>query len=431
MTATLLKGARAVDPQLGLDAVVDVLVEDGRIAAVGQGLEAPAGAELRDVSGKVLVPGLVDVHVHLREPGYEYKEDIASGSRAAVHGGFTDVVCMANTDPVTDTAAGVEFIKDRAAAAGMCRVHVAGACTQGLKGEVLAEMGDMHAHGAVAFTDDGRGIQDAGMMRRVMDYAVQFGHPVMDHCQDESLVDKGQVNEGVASTRLGMLGWPAAGEEIHIARDIELAHLTGAHLHIQHISSAHGLTLVRRAKEAGVHVTCEVTPHHLFLTEDDIGDDYPTALKVNPPLRTKEDAAALLEGVLDGTIDCIVTDHAPHADFEKAREFELAPFGMTGLETSLGAVLTNLVGPGTISWGRMVELMAVNPRAIVGLEPVKIEPGSSADLTLIDPTLQWTATDEFYASKSRNCGFTGHTFTGQATDVYVAGQPKMLDGQLL
>ena len=376
MQATLIRGARAIDPQVGLDAVVDVLVEGGRIAAVGEGLAAPEGAAVRDASGRVLVPGLVDIHVHLREPGFEYKEDIASGSRAAVHGGFTDVVCMANTKPTTDTAAAVEFIRDRAAAAGMCRVHVAGACTCGLKGEVLSEMGVMRAHGAVAFTDDGRGIQDAGMMRRVMDYAVQFGCPIMDHCQDESLVDAGQVNEGVASTRLGMLGWPAAGEEVHIARDIELAKLTGAHLHVQHLTSAHGLELVRRAKAAGVRVTCEVTAHHLFLTEDDIGDDYPTALKVNPPLRTAEDAAKLIEGVADGTVDCIATDHAPHADYEKAREFELAPFGMTGIETCLGAVLTNLVRPGVISWARMVELMAVNPRAIVGLEPVRIEPRS-------------------------------------------------------
>ena len=431
MQATLIRGARAIDPQVGLDAVVDVLVEGGRIAAVGEGLAAPEGAAVRDASGRVLVPGLVDIHVHLREPVFEYKEDIASGSRAAVHGGFTDVVCMANTNPVTDTATSVEFIRDRAAAAGMCRVHVAGACTCGLKGEVLSEMGDMRAHGAVAFTDDGRGIQDAGMMRRVMDYAVQFGCPIMDHCQDESLVDAGQVNEGVASTRLGMLGWPSAGEEVHIARDIELAKLTGAHLHVQHLTSARGLEMVRAAKAAGARVTCEVTPHHLFLTEDDIGDDYPTALKVNPPLRTAGDAAKLIEGVADGTVDCIATDHAPHADYEKAREFELAPFGMTGIETCLGAVLTNLVRPGVISWARMVELMAVNPRAIVGLEPVRIEAGSRADLTLIDPEAEWVATDGFYASKARNCGFTGHAFTGIATDVYVGGEPKMVDGQLL
>ncbi len=294
--ALLLKNVRAIDPQVALDEVCDIVIRDGKIAEVGQNLSIEKG-ETRDMGGKIAVPGLVDVHVHLREPGFEQKEDIASGTRAAAHGGFTAVCCMANTNPVIDNAMGVEYILARAAAVGKCRVHVAGAATQGLKGEIISEMGDMVAHGAVAFTDDGRGIQGAGMMRRVMDYAVQFGCPIMDHCQDESLVDAGQVNEGVASTRLGMLGWPSAGEEVHIARDIELAKLTGAHRHVQHLTSAHGLELVRRAKAAGVRVTCEVTPHHLFLTEDDIGDDYPTALKVNPPLRTAEDAAKLIEGV--------------------------------------------------------------------------------------------------------------------------------------
>ena len=426
---TLIKNAHAVDPQIGLDGVVDILIEDGQISAVGEGLGAQAD-EVRDVKGRVVTPGLVDIHVHLREPGYEYKEDIASGARAAVHGGFTDICCMANTDPVTDTAEGVEFIKDRAKAAGMCNVYPAGACTQGLKGEILAEMGDMDAHGAVAFSDDGRGIQDAGMMRRVMDYAVQFGHPIMDHCQDESLVDAGQVNEGVVSTRLGMFGWPGVGEELHIARDIMLSDLTGCPLHIQHITTAKGIEIVREAKEKGSNVTCEATPHHMFLTEDAIGDDYNTYLKVNPPLRTAEDAAAIIEAVKDGTVDCIVTDHAPHADYEKAREFELAPFGMTGIETSLGTVLTNLVAPGEISLSRMVELMAVNPRAIIGLEPVKIEAGSVANLTVIDLDAEWDVTEDYFASKAKNCGFTGAHLKGKATDVYVNGVCKMQDGEL-
>ena len=426
---TLIKNVHAVDPQVGLDDVVDVLIDGDVIAQVAANIDTDAD-EVRDLTGRYLIPGLTDIHVHLREPGYEYKEDVESGTRAALNGGFTDVCCMANTMPVTDTAEGVEFIKARAAAANHCHVHVAGACTQGLKGEVLAEMGDMHAHGAVAFTDDGRGIQDAGMMRRVMDYAVQFGHPIMDHCQDESIVDKGQVNEGVCSTRLGMLGWPAAGEEIHIARDIELARLTGAHLHVQHITSAHGLDLVRAGKRDGVHVTCEVTPHHMFLNEDDIHDDYDTSLKVNPPLRTKEDSAKLIEGVVDGTIDCIVTDHAPHADYEKAREFEHAPFCMTGIETSLAAVLTGLVKPGHIDYAKMVELMCVTPRAIIGIDPVKIEAGSAANLTVFDPSIEWTVTEDYYQSKAKNCGFTGKTFIGKATDVYVDGVAKLVDGKL-
>ena len=428
---TLIRNAHAVDPQVGLDEVCDILVDGELIAQVAPHINDAGADEVIDATGLYVIPGLTDIHVHLREPGYEYKEDIASGTRAAVHGGFTDVCCMANTNPVVDTAASVEYVKARAAAADNCNVHVAGACTQGLKGEVLAEMGDMDAHGAVAFTDDGRGVQSAGMMRRVMDYAVQFGHPIMDHCQDDSLVDAGQVNEGIASTRLGMLGWPAAGEEVHIARDIELARLTGAHLHIQHITSAHGLDLVRQGKRDGVHVTCEVTPHHLFLTEDDIGNDYNTSFKVNPPLRTAQDAAALIEGVVDGTVDCIVTDHAPHADFEKAREFEEAPFGMTGIETSLAAVLTNVVGPGVISIARMVELMCVNPRAIIGIEPVKLAAKSTANLTLFSMDTQWTATSDYYESKAKNCGFTGKEFSGKATHVFVKGAVKMLDGNLL
>ena len=428
---TLIKNAHAVDPQVSLDGICDVLIEDDRIVKVSDSIDAAVADVVCDATGRYLVPGLTDIHVHLREPGYEYKEDIASGTRAAVHGGFTDICCMANTKPVTDTAAGVEYIKARAAAADNCNVHIAGACTQGLKGEVLAEMGDMDAHGAVAFTDDGRGIQSAGMMRRVMDYAVQFGHPIMDHCQDESLVDAGQVNEGVVSTRLGIMGWPAAGEEIHISRDIELARLTGAHLHVQHITSAHGLDLVREGKRQGAHVTCEVTPHHMFLTEDVIGRDYNTSFKVNPPLRTAKDARALIDGVVDGAVDCIVTDHAPHADFEKAREFEEAPFGMTGIETSLAAVLTNLVHPGVISVSRMVELMCVNPRAIIGIEPVSIKEGSVASLTLFDMDEQWTADESYYESKARNCGFTGYAFTGKPTDVFVNGVAKMRDSVVL
>ncbi len=428
--ALMLKNARLVDPQVGLDEVADILIRDGRIVEVGHGLSMEKGVE-RDLSGKVVVPGLVDMHVHLREPGQEQKEDIASGTRAAAHGGFTAVCAMPNTSPVIDNALGVEYVKARAEQVGKCRVLVAGACSQGLKGEVLAEMGDMAAHGAVAFTDDGHGIQDAGMMRRVMDYAVQFGRTVMVHCQDDSLVGEGQVNEGVVSTRLGMLGWPAEGEELEIARDIALCRLTGCPLHIQHVTTARGLDLVRAAKAEGLPVTCEVTPHHLFLTEDDIDEAYDTALKVNPPLRTAADAAALAAGVADGTVDALATDHAPHTDWEKDREFELAPFGMTGLETALSLVLTHLVGPGTIGYDRLVELMAVAPRAILGAEPVKLEAGSVADLTVIDPAERWTVSREGFCSKAGNSGFMGVELTGRATDVYVGGYATMEEGSIV
>ena len=398
--ALLLKNVLAIDPQVSLHEACDILIEDGRIAKVGKGLPSQAKDEVRDLGGKVCLPGLVDIHVHFRDPGLEYKEDIETGSRAAAHGGFTDVCCMPNTDPVTDNAMVVEYIRSRARDLGKCRVHVSGACTKGLKGEALAEMGDMVAHGCVS------------------------------HCQDEGLVDKGQVNEGVASTRLAIQGWPGAGEEIQIHRDIELSRLTGCPVHIQHLTTAHGIEIVRRAKADGVKVTCEVTPHHLFLTEDDITEAYETSLKVNPPLRTKEDSQALVEAILDGTVDCIVTDHAPHADHEKDREFELAPFGMTGLETSLASVVDGLVNPGIITWERLVELMCVNPRTLLGIPSVKIEEGFTADLTIVDPEAQWTVVTDDFESKANNSGFIGRTFKGRATDVYVGGIPTMIDGSV-
>lgn len=428
--ALLLKNVRAIDPQVSLDEVCDIVVRDGKIAELGKNLSINVG-ETRDMGGKICVPGLVDAHVHLREPGFEQKEDIASGTRAAAHGGFTAVCAMANTDPVIDDALGVEYVKARAAAVGKCRVHVAGACTQGLKGEILSDMGDMVAHGVSAFSDDGRGIQGAGMMRRVMDYASQFDLVVMAHEQDEDLVGEGQVNEGVVSTRLGMLGWPAEGEEVQIARDIALSRLTGCPLHVQHISTARGLDLVRAAKAEGLKVTCEATPHHLFLNEDAIGDDYRTSLKVNPPLRTQADNDALVAGIIDGTIDCIVTDHAPHTAWENDREFELAPFGMTGLETSLALMLTQLVDTGVIGYGRLVELMAVNPRKILRAEEVRLEAGCTADLTIIDPQAAWTVTEEDFVSKAKNSGFIGAHLKGRATDVYVEGYATLQDGVIV
>lgn len=428
--ALLLKNAHVIDPQVGVNVTADILVRDGRIVEIGQGLSMEKGVE-RDLSGKIVVPGLVDMHVHLREPGYEQKEDIASGTRAAAHGGFTAVCCMPNTKPIIDSAVGVEYVAARAAAVGKCRVHVAGSCSQGLKGETLSEMGDMVAHGAVAFTDDGRGVQGAGMMRRVMDYASQFDRVVMSHAQDEDLVGEGQVNEGVVSTRLGMLGWPAEGEEIQIARDIAISRLTGCPLHVQHITTARGLELVRAAKAEGLKVTCEVTPHHLFLSEDDIDDAYNTFMKVNPPLRTAEDCNALIDGVIDGTIDAIVTDHAPHTHYEKDCEFELAPFGMIGLETALSLIITNLVNPGHLSWERAVELMSANPRAILRVERVALEAGSAADLTVIDPEVTWTVDAADFCSKAANSAFIGAELTGRATDVYVGGYATMEDGKIV
>lgn len=423
----VLKNARLIDPQLDLDQMADIVISDGYIAQVGPDLDVD-GAETIDLSGKIVIPGMVDIHVHLREPGFELKEDIASGTRAAAHGGFTAVCAMPNTNPIVDDALAVEYIKARAEAVGKCRVLVSGACTKGLGGDTLAEMGDMKAHGCCAFTDDGRGIRDSGMMRRVMEYASQFDLVVMPHCQDDELVGAGQVNEGVASTRLGLLGWPAEGEELEIVRDIMLCRLTGCPLHIQHLTTKRALDMVKEAKAEGLPVTCEVTPHHLFLTEDDIGDDYNTSLKVNPPLRTAEDAEALIQGVVDGSVDAIVTDHAPHTEWEKDREFELAPFGMIGLETSLALMLTHLVDKGIIDYDRLVELMCIKPREILRQEKVSIAPGSVADLTVFDPELEWTVEAKDFYSKAKNSGFIGAKLKGRPTDVFVGGEATLRDG---
>ena len=358
----LLKGARVIDPQVGIDGVMDVLVDGGLIAEVSEAVDAPEGCEVVDCAGKVLVPGLVDMHVHFRDPGFEYKEDIASGVRAATHGGFTDVATMPNTDPVTDTGTAVRYQIDRGADAGLTRVHPIGALTRGEDGESLAEIGDMVMEGACGFSDDGHGVQSAGMMRTCMEYVSQFDRAVIAHCEDESLTANGVVNEGRASTRLGMFGWPALGEELEVMRDIELCRLTGCPLHVAHISTARSLDLVRAAKAEGLPVTCEVTPHHLFLTEENITDSYNTNLKVNPPLRTRDDAEALVAGLADGSIDCVVSDHAPHAAHEKDCEFEIAYFGTVGLETTLPLMLTYLVDRGTVTWQRLVEVLAVAPR---------------------------------------------------------------------
>ncbi|QOY61443.1 dihydroorotase [Thermophilibacter immobilis] len=426
--AFLLRGAHVVDPQVALDCVRDVLIDEGRIQAVGEDLARPAGAEAIDARGKYLVPGLVDMHVHFRDPGFEYKETIETGSRAATHGGFTDVATMPNTDPVSDTGAEIRYQIDRAHEAGLCHVRPIGALTRAEKGESLAEIGDMVVEGAAAFSDDGHGVQGAGMMRTCMEYVSQFGRVAIAHCEVESLTAHGVINEGRASTRLGMFGWPALGEELEIYRDIELCKLTGCPLHIAHISTARGLELVRAAKAEGLPVTCEVCPHHLFLCEDDITDTYDTNLKMNPPLRSAADAAALVEGLVDGSIDCLVTDHAPHAPHEKNCEWEIAFFGTIGLETSLPLMLTNLVGPQKMSWSRLVEAMAVAPREILRLEPVRLEAGSAADLTLIDPTATIEVTPDYFESRSKNSAFLGCTLTGVATDVFVNGRRTLTDG---
>ncbi len=425
--AYLIKGAHVVDPQVGLDDVRDVLIEDKTIVSVEPSIEA-ADATVVDGTGKYLVPGLVDMHVHFRDPGFEYKETIASGSRAAAHGGFTDVATMPNTEPVTDTGAEVRYQIDTARRAGLVHVRPIGALTRGEKGESLAEIGDMVMEGACAFSDDGHGVQSAGMMKTCMAYVSQFDRAVLAHCEVESLSKNGVINSGRAATRLGMFGWPPLAEELEIYRDIELCRGTKCALHICHISTAKGLEMVKAAKAEGLPVTCEVTPHHLFLCDDDIDETYNTNLKMNPPLRKASDAEALRAGILDGSIDCFVTDHAPHAKHEKDCEWEIAFFGTIGLETSLPLMLTNLVNPGLMSWTRLVEVMAVNPRKVLRLDPVTIAAGSAANLTLIDPTRTVEVTESFFQGKSKNSAFLGMSLTGCATDVFVSGKRTLIDG---
>lgn len=428
----LLRGGRLADPVSGRDGVADLLVKNGRVAEVGKiaASDVSKNTKVVECDGKVVLPGLVDIHTHLREPGREDEETVASGTRAAAHGGFTAVCAMPNTFPVCDTGSQVRFLVERAEERGVVRVHPVGSLTSGSKGEAIAEIGDMLAEGAVAFSDDGRDVADAGMMRRVMDYAKGFGATVVAHCEDAALVGSGVVNEGVVSTRMGLPGWPSAAEEVMVARNIRLAQLTGCRLHLAHLSTAGGVGLVREAKAQGIAVTAEVTPHHLFLTED-VLESYDTNLKMNPPLRTAEDSKALLEGLLDGTIDCIATDHAPHAAHEKELEFELAPFGTAGLETALPLVVTHLVEPGVLDWQGVARVLAVAPRACIGLAPVTLEEGSVADITVVDPKASVRIDADYFESRSRNSAFLGNELTGAACEVVVDGSLVLRDGRVV
>lgn len=426
--ALLFRNGRVVDPASGLDEVCDVVVRDGVIVEVGHDLTIPKG-ETIECAEKVVLPGLVDIHTHLREPGREDEESVESGSRAAAHGGFTAVCAMPNTDPIADNGSSVRFLVERASRRAVVRVHPLGAITAGQAGTALAEIGDMVAEGAIAFSDDGRGIQSAGMMRLAMDYIKRFDAVVVSHAEDESLSGRGVVNEGVVSTRLGLPGWPAAAEEVVVARDIRLAELTGCRLHVAHLSTKGSLALVRAAKARGVQVTCEVTPHHLFYDEDRLGG-YDTNLKMNPPLRTAEDRAALVQGLLDGTVDAIATDHAPHAPHEKELEFELAPFGTVGLETALSLVCTHLVKRDHLDWPEIANLMCHGPRRCLGLPAMRILAGETADLTVIDPEARVEVTPEWLVGTSKNSAFLGERLLGKASEVLVGGRWALKHGKV-
>ena len=429
--ALLLRGARVIDAAASTDAHADVLVAEGRIDAVGPGLD-PRGAEVLDCRGLVLAPGLVDLHTHLREPGFEYKETIVSGTRAAAAGGFTAVSSMANTDPVTDHAGIVAEIRDKAADAGLADVLPVGAITKGLAGESMAELGEMVEAGVRVFSDDGNCVPTARMLRNALVYAKAFPAEIViaDHCEDPSLVTGGHMHEGVHSSSLGLAGRPAEAEEIVVARDLAIARASGGRIHICHVSGARAVELIRRAKDDGVRVTAEVTPHHLVFTDDDLVG-YDTNFKVNPPLRTAEDREALRAGVADGTIDVIATDHAPHAVEEKESEFDLAPPGTIGLETALAAVLTHLVGPGALSLPRAVEAMSVTPARILGAagHGGAIEVGAPANLVVFDEAERWVVEPPF-ASKARNSAFTGHELTGRVRHTMLRGQLTVADGKV-
>ena len=447
MSALLLRGGRVIDPACGRDEIASVLVMGGKIVGVGAEAEAGLDPETRvvDVSGKWVCPGLIDLHVHLREPGQSAKETIATGTEAAARGGFTSVVCMPNTTPAIDSPSTVALIRERAAREGRVNVFVAGAITKGISGEELAPIGSLKSAGVVALTDDGRCVQNHELMRRALEYARMFALPVMDHCQDYGLVSDGVMHEGYWSTILGLKGWPAVGEDMIVARNILLAELTGAPVHCQHISSAGSVRLIREARKRGVLISGEACPHHFVLTDAAVAGSeafwkedgkgwaskwaaevprwpaYHTYFKMNPPLRSQRDREAVLEGLVDGTLTILASDHAPHRDFEKEVEFDYAPFGITGLENGLGLSLTALFHTGLLSAGELIRKYTVAPAELLGLSKGSLAAGADADITVIDPDLEWSFQREWTASRSFNNPFYGWPLKGKAVLTVVGG----------
>lgn len=417
----LLRGGRVIDPSRGLDTVADVLLQDRRVAGIGPGLSSPDGARVWDARGKVVAPGLVDVHVHLREPGNEDEETIATGARAAAAGGFTAVCAMPNTDPVTDNQAAVGFVVRQSLRAGLTRVYPIGAISLGQRGERLAEFGEMVGAGAVAVSDDGRPVVSSHLMRTALEYARTFGIPVADHCEDPPLAARGAMHEGLVATRLGLKGIPAAAEEIMVARDCLLAELTGGHVHLCHVSTRGSVETIRRARERGASVTAEVTPHHLTLT-DAACEDYDTNAKMNPPLREAADVEALRRALKEGVVDCVASDHAPHAYDEKEAAFDDAPFGVIGLETAFGVVHTELVGSGVLSLPELIARMSTAPARTFHLPGGTLQPGAPGDVVVLDVTAPWTVSPGRFFSKSRNTPFAGRILTGRAVLTIVNGR---------
>jgi dihydroorotase len=417
LSSLLITGGRVVDPSQELDAKLDVLIEDGLVTRMDKKLRADIPTI--DATGLVVVPGLIDLHTHLREPGHEHKETIASGTRAAVAGGYTAVCAMANTLPPNDERAVTEMMIAEAARNGACRVYPIGAVSKGLKGEALAELADLRAAGCVGFSDDGKPVYNAQLMRRALEYATMLGIPVIAHEEDENLVEGGVMHEGYYSTLLGMGGVPAASEETLVARDVILARITRAHLHIAHLSTAGAVAAVRSARASGVHVTCEVTPHHIALGDDAL-QSFSTNLKMNPPLRSAEHREAIIEGIADGTIDAIATDHAPHHFDEKNVEFDLAPFGVIGLETAFAVCYDRLVLEKVIDLARLVDLLSCGPARIFNLPGGSLRDGAIGDVTLLDLDARYAVANAFH-SKASNSPFIGETLQGRAAATIVGG----------
>lgn len=417
----LLRGGRLVDPAQKIDETLDVLLADGKVAKVGSSLEAPEGARVEACDGRIVMPGLIDVHVHLREPGNEHKETIASGAMAAAAGGFTSICAMPNTDPVIDSPATVGFVAAAGRAAGFARVYPVGAISIGQKGEQLTEIGELVEAGAVAISDDGFPVMDSGLMRMALEYTQAFDIPVADHPEDLGLSGAGVMNEGLVSARLGLHGKPNASEDVHIARDLLVAELTGGHIHLQHVSTRLGVDLIRQAKERGVRVTAEATPHHLLLTDQAV-DGYRTEAKMNPPLRTEADRMAVEHGFLDGTLGILATDHAPHHYDEKEQAFDDAPFGVVGLETALGLMLTRFVEPGTMTLETLVVRMSLEPARAFRLPGGTLAEGAPADVVVVDPKLEWTVDPALFRSKGHNTPFGGEVLRGKAVLTIVGGR---------
>ena len=431
---SIIRNGRVVDPKNKIDKKVDILIENGKIAKIGESSQFRPGEVTRstitiDATGKVVTPGLIDMHTHLREPGREDEETIASGTRAAAQGGFTSICCMPNTQPVIDSVSGVKFILTTASQEGVVNVYPIGSITKGQKGEELAEIGKMRIAGIVGISDDGKPVMNAQVIRRALEYANMFNLPVISHCEDLNLSLDGVMNEGFTSTILGLKGIPRQAEEIMVARDIALAELTGGKLHLAHITTRRSVELVGQAKKKRISVTCETAPHYLSLSEEDVRG-YNTNTKTNPPLRTKDDIKALCEGLADGTIDCIASDHAPHLDVEKDLEYNMAPFGIIGLETMLPLIITNLVRKKILSLNEAIAKLTVNPANILGLEKGSLSIGSDADLTIIDLNLEKKVGNEF-TSQSKNSPFIGWELQGFPVVTIVGGKVVMKDGKLM